>query len=224
MSLRMLIYHTLLYTTYRKPVISLILYPFRTHLPSPPLVEVSAGREALKFWYHVLPLWEIHAQPFLEEHITAMYPLLPTMKGVTAEMMFQAIKEMAQVYNRDDLSRRLGWLDTLMQRADMLPSIEKQTVKEYLEMFNQQSELDDLLEESTFLRKFSDRAVGKATIQEMQRAVMDVLQARFPALTDFAQEKVFQISQTEVLHFLVSRVAIAPNEDAIRLLLSNPVA
>lgn len=62
MSRRMLVYNALLYEEHEKPVISMVMYPFRTTLPETPLRVFSGEQEIIHFDYRVLPLWELLAQ------------------------------------------------------------------------------------------------------------------------------------------------------------------
>ncbi len=109
MAYRMLSYHALLLEEHRLPVISLVIYPFRTKLPVSPLREMSRQNELLVFHFKVLALWELEARQYLKEHIVSMYPLLPTMKGANASMLLEAIDELKQHYDETNLGRRLLW-------------------------------------------------------------------------------------------------------------------
>ncbi|HEV2655682.1 MAG TPA: hypothetical protein VGT82_12025, partial [Ktedonobacteraceae bacterium] len=59
---RMLQYHVGLLAQYRKPVITVILYPFETTIPKPPFEEKSDDEVLLSLHYRVLALWKLEAQ------------------------------------------------------------------------------------------------------------------------------------------------------------------
>jgi len=50
---RLLTYHTTLWLNYQQPVISLVIYLFKTRTPKPPLKELSGSKEILIFHYQV---------------------------------------------------------------------------------------------------------------------------------------------------------------------------
>ena len=74
MAHRMLKYHALLLEKYDRPVISLIIYPFKTSVPKSPLIVTSGKQEILIFHFKVLALWELEAQRYVREHALVMYP------------------------------------------------------------------------------------------------------------------------------------------------------
>ncbi len=107
MPLRMLKYHVGLYDKHRKPVISMVMYPFETSIPESPFKETSGAEVILLLHYKVLPLWKLNAQEFVRDHVVALYPLLPAMQGVNAQLLMQAIKEMEQRYRLPQLGHHL---------------------------------------------------------------------------------------------------------------------
>ena len=61
---RLLQYHAELHAKYSLPVISLVMYPFKTSAQQPPY-EVQVENEVLlTFHYKVLGLWTLEAEPF----------------------------------------------------------------------------------------------------------------------------------------------------------------
>lgn len=214
MAYRMLSYHALLLEEQRLPVISLIIYPFRTKLPVSPLREMSRQKELLVFHFKVLALWELEAKQYLKEHIVSMYPLLPTMKGANASMLLEAIDELKQHYDETNLGRRLLWLRTLLGRVKTLPQEDKRRVEERLHMF------DSLLEDDPYIQ---ERETRVAT-QELQKAVVEFVQGRFPTLGELAQQTVTQVSRPDALHLLIKQISAAPDEVFTRQLLGTLAA
>lgn len=54
--------------------------------------------------------------------------------------------------------------------------------------------------------------------------LVSVVRARFPALTQLAQEQAVQINSPDTLDLLVQKIATAPDEDMVRWLLSPTAA
>jgi hypothetical protein len=70
---RLLVYHAGLYRDYHLPVITIVIYPFRTTMAVPPLCIKSGEDEILTFCFKTLPLFELDAEDFVRQHHTAMY-------------------------------------------------------------------------------------------------------------------------------------------------------
>jgi hypothetical protein len=54
---RMLSYHSLLLEEYNLPVISVVIYPFKTQVPTTPFEEKSRNKTLLTFHYYPIALW-----------------------------------------------------------------------------------------------------------------------------------------------------------------------
>ncbi len=199
-------------------MISLIIYPFRTKLPVSPLRETSRQNELLVFHFKVLALWELEAKQYLKEHIVSMYPLLPTMKGANASTLLEAIDELKQHYDETDLGRRLLWLRTLLARVKTLPQEDRHRVEERLHMF------DSLLEDDPYIQAQRELGRVEGATRELQQAVVEVVQGRFPALGELAQQTVRQESRPDALHLLIKQISAAPDEVFTRQLLGTLAA
>ena len=169
-----------------KPVISIVIYPFRVKLPKAPLRIVVGSEEIHTFWYRVIALWKLRARSYLNRDVVGMYALLPTMRGATYEVLKQALDEMKAFYgeNRRRLAEQILLFDTFLQRTDTLSIVEKCKVQEYLDMF------DSLLDESHFVKKKTaeakaeGRVEGRAeeraeAIEALRQLILGIVQARF---------------------------------------------
>ena len=91
---------------------------------------------------------------------------------------------------------------------------------------------DQLWEESPRIRqeRARSRAEGKAEgkaegeLQVARRMFVNIVSARFPALAELAKQQAAQINNPAALDILAQKVVIAPDESAVRWLLSPPVA
>lgn len=232
MAYRLLEYYGILLRKYRnKPVISVVIYPFRTSIPESPLRVFVGREEILAFHFRVIALWELSAKYFLDKGAVSIYALLPTMQDATYYVLRQALDEMKQWHG--DNSRRLAeqilWFGTFLQRSDMVSPEDKEKVEEHLSMF------DSLLEENRFVRKKAaeaearGRAEGRAEgkvegkAEALRQVIIKAVDARFPSLTILAQQKVETISELGTLQNLIVQVMMAPDENTIRWLLTIPV-
>ncbi len=211
MAIRMLKYHVGLYDKHRLPVISMVIYPFETSIPEPPFRETSGEVDLLTFHYRVLPLWKLDAQQFAQDHVVSMYTLLPAMSGANASLLIQAINEMRQRYKRPQLVRHLTRFRIIMHRTKTLAEQEKRSVEEYMHQY------DSLLDEDPEIQERETRS----EIRGAQKIVVDFVEARFPALTELAQQRVTLIENTEILSQLAKQIATVPDEDMARWLLDT---
>ncbi len=153
---RLLEYNAILYKKHGKPVLSVVIYPFRVKLPKAPLRIGIGLEEVLTFRYRVIALWKLRARSYLNRRVVGMYALLPTMRGATYELLKQALDEMKAFYgeNRRRFAEQLLLFDTFLQRTDTISIVDKCKVQEHLDMF------DSLLEESRIVKKKAAEAKG----------------------------------------------------------------
>lgn len=101
---RLLAYNAILHLEYDLPVVSMIVYPFRTTIAESPKSVMSGDEELIAFRFRTLPLFKLEAEHYIQEHITCMYPLLPAMRGANADIIAQAMTELASLYREDEVS------------------------------------------------------------------------------------------------------------------------
>ncbi|HKF35746.1 MAG TPA: hypothetical protein VKB35_02500, partial [Ktedonobacteraceae bacterium] len=211
MAPRLLTYHAVIFQDHHLPVISLIVYLFHTSMAESPLREVSGQEELLTFRFRVLPLWKLDASQYVQRHVVSMYVLLPPMQGADATLLLQAIDEMAERYkdNEPKLARQLVWLGVLLRRADTVTPEVKRKIQERLDMF------DNLWEQDPKIQKLQSEKKAEGIIEGeilgLQKAVVEVVEARFPDLTELAQQRVSQIRSLDDLNRLVKLIATTPD-------------
>ena len=213
---RLLEYNAILYKKHKKPVVSVVIYPFRVKLPRLPLCIFVGSQEIHTFWYHVIALWKLRARSYLNRGVVGMYALLPTMRGATYEMLKQALDEMKAFYgeNRRRLAEQILLFDTFLQRSDTLSIVDKYKVQEYLDMF------DSLLDESRIVKKKAAEAEAKGRaegeIETLRQVIVEIVQTHFPVLAQLAQQKVTKLSDSRQLHGLIMQLTLARDEAAAR--------
>ena len=65
---------------------------------------------------------------------------------------------------------------------------------------------------------------AESEVKALQGAIVTIVKARFPALTELAQQKVAQINTPEVLNYLLEQIAAEPDEAVVRALLRPTAA
>ncbi len=231
MAFRMAVYHTQLLEKYELPIISMVVYLFKTTIVTSPLQEFSGTEELLRFNFRVLPLWDMDGRPYIEQHKISMYTLLPMMENINDTMLLQAIDELIEYCKGDasKLERRLLWLSTFLRRAEVMPPLEKQRVQERLKMF------DELLEQDEFVQKQRERGLqqgriegrieGKVEgqIEAYQIILVDIVKNKFPSLEDLAQRRAAQTRKVDALREVINLVSAVNDENTARFIL-NPSA
>lgn len=87
---------------------------------------------------------------------------------------------------------------------------------------------DELLAEDPYILKIKANAEarGKAEgrTEEVREDILAVIEARFPALSEYAFERVSRINTLDVLKLLLKRLVIAADEEEARSILALPTA
>ncbi len=213
MAQRLLLYHVELHLEYKLPVISVVLYLFETSVPEPPYKEASGDEELLTFHYRVLALWTLDAREILKKRVIGMYTFLPAMNGANASLLIQAINEMKQRYKRPQLVRHLTRFRIILHRTKILAEQEKQSVEEYMHMY----QYDSLLDEDPEIQE----RIARGKVEALQETVIMAVENKFPSLVELAQERVVLIGKLDALRQLVILILNAPDEDTVRWLLNT---
>ena len=217
---RLLEYYGILLKKHKKPIISAVLYPFRTSLPESPLRVMSDQEAVLVFHFRVIAFWKLEAQDYLNKHAVSMYALLPTMHAADYTVLSRALDEMKEYYTGRErkLATQLLWFGTFLQRTDTASLEDKLRIEEKMDQF------DSLLEQNPYVQKKKEEGREEGEIKALQRSVVNIVRKRFPALADLAQQQVAQINKPDVLDYLIAQVSTAPDENVVRFLLSPSAA
>ena len=212
MAYRMLLYHVELFGKYRLPVISMVMYPFETNIPEPVFREESGEETLLTFHHRVLRLWTLEAEQYVRRRVVSMYTLLPAMKGASASMLLQAIKEMEQHYIGPHLAHHLVRFRTILRRSKTLTPQDKQILEDHMN-----HNYDSLLDEDPDIQE----RVTRGKIEGQRKAVIDFIEVRFPTLLEVAQKQVVHLNKSDELSRLMKQVALAPDEATARWVLGT---
>ena len=211
MAFRMLLYHVELHLHYRLPVISIVLYLFEARVAEPPFRETGADEEEiLTLHYRVIALWTLDAQEYVQKRIIGMYTFLPGMKGANAPLLLQAIKDLEQRFARPQFIRHLRRFRRILRRSTTVSAQDKQTVEEHMDIH-----YDSLVDEE------AQEWVARGEIRMAQKMIIGLVEARFPALIELAQERVTLIRNTDALSQLIKQVGTVPDEATARWLLNT---
>jgi predicted transposase YdaD len=121
------------------------------------------------------------------------------------------------------------WFGTFLQRTDTVSIEDKRRIVEKM------SNLESLLDENPFVQKrraeglaegeAKGRAEGEAKgraegrAEGLQRAVITVVEGRFPPLAELAQKSVASVTKADALAIILKGMVTAPDEATARLLL-----
>lgn len=220
MASRLLVYNSVLYYEHELPVISIIVYPFRTKLAQSPLDIRTKRDEITTFYFKTLPLFTLEAEQFIQEHISCMYPLLPTMRGTNAALIQKAMDELAALYREDEitLSQQLIWMEIFLERTDTISKSEKYDIQEKLDMY------DKLWEENPKVQRIRAESEAKGKVETLQNMLVTTVELRFPALSDLVRRQVLRIQKPDALDLLFRQITVSSDENFVRSILTSSVA
>jgi predicted transposase YdaD len=230
---RLLAYNSLLYRDYELPVITLIVYPFRvTTARSPLRIQTPLGNKKLvTFHFETLPLFKLNAWNVVQQRQTCLYPLLPTMKGIQADMIIRAIEELIALYRDDQeiLNQQFVWMKLLMERSSTLRESDKVQIQRRLSMFDQlweESKMVKQMREEYFekgIEKGIEKGVEKGIEQGIEKgtvkSLLQFVEIRFPSLLAVAKQIIEQPRSGEQLRSLLYRLYRANTIEEARAVL-----
>jgi len=80
-----------------------------------------------------------------------------------------------------------------------------------------------LQQERVRLQQEMEKARVEQEVEIRRSLLVRVIRARFPSLTEFVQQQVGRFDRSEVLDLLTQQVAVAPDANTVRLILSPSV-
>lgn len=241
MAARLSAYNAILYHDHNIPVISMIIYPFRTKMAESPLLIPEEDGSITRFNFLTLALFLEDAERYVREHVHCMYPLLPAMQGTNRVMIRRVLGELKELYREDTvtLAQQCTWMNLLLARTTTISPSEKAAIFKEFEMdkaiLEQSPVIRQILAEKTAEEAAKARDKGRAEgrvegraegvsqgeLLALRRVLVYVVKAQYPTLTELAQEKAERFSKPDALDLLVQQVSTAPNEETARWLLSE---
>jgi len=219
---RLMVYNAMLHYKHQCPVTTVVIYPFKISLPKSPYIVRCGERKIQAFEFDTLPLFKMKARPYVEHHQTCIYPLLPTMPDIDADLMEQAMQELSMLYldpdDRDAFSDIVSWMKLLLERNQEIGEVVKKQIMERVKMFEQ------LWEESPIVQKMRAEYYEKGRaegIEALQRTLVKLVQARFPELTELARNQAQLCKKTEVLETITQQLFMVQDSGAAQKLLGS---
>lgn len=216
---RLLEYNLLATLTYEKPVLSwLILLRPMPEAPHSPLISALFDEmEVWRFSYAIMKVWEISADELLQTGLIGLLPLLPLTNGGTEpERLATTI---ATLYAADEYE--LLSLTKLLAGLVMKHKSQQDLLERLFAMYK------DIVEESWVYQQIVQRGLEKGLEQGLekglglgeQRALVAIIQRRFPDIVPTAKELIDGITDADTLEKLVGEVSVAQNaQDVLHIL------
>lgn len=129
-----------------------------------PLREASRQEEILTFYFKVLPLWKLDAEQYVHDGALSIYALLPTMQGVTDELLMQAMKELTEYYKENEImvARQFVWMGIMLRRSDTISPQDKARMQKELRMYDKLWDEDPEIQRIKAEAKAEGEEKGKA--------------------------------------------------------------
>lgn len=197
--------------TYRKPVISflILLRPMPGAPGSPVITALFDEIEIWRFHYVVIRLWEIPAEELLHSGLIGLLPLVPLTKGGTEqETLLTTVTELAAAKEYDLLA-----LAKVIASLIMKGKIAQETLERMFAMYQ------SILEDSWVYQEIMQRGMDKGFAQGERRALLAMIQKRFPDILGTARELVSGITNAGALENLIGEISVAQNsQEALQAL------
>ncbi len=216
---RLLVYNAILYRDHHLPVLTIVVYPFRTTMAKPPLRILSQKQPILTFLFKTLPLFKLDAADIVRQRHACLYPLVPTMKNVHADLIDQVMQELVQLYHDDEatLSQQFVLIQLLLERSSTLTRVKKEQIKRRLTVFEQ------LFEESPMIQNMREQyrmqGIEQGKVIELQELLVKFMRTKYPDLAEFARASASRFDKLQTLEQFALQVINAPNASTTRRLL-----
>ncbi len=216
MEKRMSIYNAGLHSTYRLPVISILLYLFKCTTVEPPYHVTCAGRKCLSCYYDVIRLWEVDPQPYIDHCAIPLYVLLPGMKDPSVALLKRAVKEIIEYYDEKRAIDRLIQFGVMLKRTTTVSAANKQKIQEELKMY---SPYQKFISQNPDVERIAKQKEMEGKIN----SILKILNFRFPndMLITLAKQALGDIHDIQVLDQLESEALRSPDEQYIHKQLSK---
>ena len=213
-------------TTYltQLPVCSFALYIWKdTSIVEPPFIlRLNNGNIIHIFYYENIFLWEIPPERLQQKGLEGLLPLLPLTQGAkeARDQIVNAMIEGLQAAGKEDILA-LGYAfagRVYTTKAD------RQWLKRRFEMF------EDFLEESWSYQEMVQKGLDKGiqigekhgierALNAMRPTLISVVEARFPELTDLAQQQGERFTMPELLGDVINKLLKAQTTEQARQIL-----
>jgi predicted transposase YdaD len=162
-----------------------------------------------------------------------MYPMLPTIQGTNHLMMRRVMGELQEMYQDDvvPLSQQYIWINLLLERTTTISRSEKGEIFKELSMYealwDQSPRVRQIRAESEAEGRMKGRAEGRiegfaqGEARALRRILVHLVEARFPTLTDLAQQESERINEPAALDLLIQQIIVADDENLARWLLTS---
>ncbi|HTI15224.1 MAG TPA: hypothetical protein VL461_11760 [Dictyobacter sp.] len=216
---------------FAKPVYSFVIYlqADKQVAISPYVWKVHRDLEIHRFQFGVIKLWEIPTQNFIDMGLRGLLPLLPlTHEGMRHEVVDAAI---AGLSSSDEKPA-----PELLALTYSIAALVFQQVEDQDWLRRRFSMFEDILTDSWAFKEMSQKAwdkglqrgmeagmqkgmeagMQKGRLEGIRLVIMDIAQARFPALVPFIQNKCKQMDTLEQLQDCIRSVSTAVSEEELR--------
>jgi len=224
-----------LYRTYKRPVISVALLLFECAVPEVPFVIQCGGEVSSIFYPIIICMWRKDACEVVQSQQSCLYPLLPTMKNATVELLTQAVREMHEMEDRPHFTRHLAWFHTMLGRTTTVSQEDKLKMKEVLKMqypgfalFREDPVIGGMILEGELKGRAEGKAEGriegeiKGKIEGIQEAIVDIVRDSFsPQLVAQVQQAITTSQDEEQLRKFLRRLFRLSDEQEVLDLLTE---
>jgi len=219
---RLMAYHGSLHLKYNKPVFILVIYVFEEGPEDLTYHDTCDDGNILASIYpKVIRLRDLDSEQIVREHQIPLYALLPSTKKPEVQLLKQALQEMHEYHNKQDLSEHLIWFQSILGRTKTISKKEKQIIEEVLKV---QYQIDPLIRENptvvSIAAEAEARGEARGKIEGLQEAILELASESLPALVVSQIQRTITFSQNieqlKKFHRQIARVS--DEQEALALL------
>ncbi len=203
MAQRLLEYNVLATREHGRPVLSCLIYLRKdSRIAESPLIwELPDGQKILYFHFIIIKLWEITAEELIQTNLTGLLPLVPLTKdGYQFEVIDEVATKLAALKEYNLLEDALRFASLVFKEGS-----DHECLNRRFAMYK------DILEDSWIVQE--ERLEGE--LRGLHRAIVKVVQARFPEIVDLTKKQIEGVEDPESLQDLLVKISLAQNvEDA----------
>ncbi len=187
---RLMAYHGSLHLKYNKPVVIIVIYVFEDGPEDLYYQDTCDGEVLATIHPKVIRLRDLDSEQIIRDHQVLLYALLPATKKPGVQLLKQALQEMYEYHNKQNLSEHLIWFQSILGRTTTVTEEEKQIIEEVLKV---QYQIDPLVRENPTVvsivaeAEAKAKAEGKAEgriegeIKGLHRGILAIMGNRFSA-------------------------------------------
>ena len=189
--------------------------------PPPLSWQLKSGRNLLAYDYTNVELAKIPLEEIKQTGKLSLLPLLVLSKGGASQaVMKEVVSELAQARKSNYLFMAKLFADLVFTEDEDQRWLER-IFAMYRDPLSETPTYQKILKEGREegLEEGLEKGREEGELVGLQRAILTVVESRFPPLTELARQQVMQVRKPDTIDFALKALVKAPDEQVARMLL-----